>query len=673
MAADKPKITFNPLTGNFDIIQDVSELASTSDLTAYQLLAEKGVANGYAPLDGGNKIPSAYIPGGYLTYKGMWNASTNTPTLADGTGLSGSFYEVNVAGTQNLGSGSQTFNVGDWVVYDGSIWDKSTNSNEVVSVNGLTGAVNLTTTNIPEGTNLYFTSSRAKSAAVSDAIVDGITDVAPSQNAVFDALALKASTTLNNLGTTNINNSLLFNTADVYDIGSTTKQAGGVYSANFLSNGTMNITARLSAAMNLIAAQFRFSNSNGVSGASLKIFTGGDAQSVSLSAPTTLAASIDYTLPAAPAVTGYVLSSTTTGAMSWVAQAASGANTALSNLVSTAINADLLPSADLVRNLGSAALRWTSLFVQHIRNATELVIDVSSKTLVSGGNPVFSWRNDGAVVATTKKLAFASSTNEVSFAAAASGVSTQDYTLPLIYPTASGQVLSSTTVGAMSWIAPVGANYTVDLFTGNGATVAYTLSVNPGSENNTMVFISGVYQNKDTYAVSGTTLTFDAAPPNATAIQVVSGSAATINVPADASVTKAKLSASNHVVSSGSSGFTTTSTTAVDVTNLSVTISSSGRPICLTLSGGELASSSTSTNPVSYFEVVRGGTILDTTRVQYNVSAAFSTATIIVPASSLSYFDVPAAGTYTYKIRAYSFTSGTTTSATNAKLVAYEI
>lgn len=47
---------------------------------------------------------------------------------------------------------------------------------------------------VSEGvTNLYFTDARAKSAAVADAINNGTTDVAPSQNAVFDALALKAN------------------------------------------------------------------------------------------------------------------------------------------------------------------------------------------------------------------------------------------------------------------------------------------------------------------------------------------------------------------------------------------------------------------------------------------------------------------------------------------------
>lgn len=50
----------------------------------------------------------------------------------------------------------------------------------------------LSTASVPESGNLYFTNARAQSAAVSDAITDGQTNVAPSQNAVFDALALKA-------------------------------------------------------------------------------------------------------------------------------------------------------------------------------------------------------------------------------------------------------------------------------------------------------------------------------------------------------------------------------------------------------------------------------------------------------------------------------------------------
>lgn len=52
----------------------------------------------------------------------------------------------------------------------------------------------LNTDAVPEATNLYFTDTRARTAAVADAINDGITNIAPSQNAVFDALGLKVPT-----------------------------------------------------------------------------------------------------------------------------------------------------------------------------------------------------------------------------------------------------------------------------------------------------------------------------------------------------------------------------------------------------------------------------------------------------------------------------------------------
>jgi hypothetical protein len=100
-----------------------------------------GLANGIATLDSGGKIPAAQLPSSVMEYKGTWNASTNTPTLADGTGDNGDVYLVNVAGSQNLGSGAISFAVGDWVIYNGTIWQKSLNSNAVSSVFGRTGTI----------------------------------------------------------------------------------------------------------------------------------------------------------------------------------------------------------------------------------------------------------------------------------------------------------------------------------------------------------------------------------------------------------------------------------------------------------------------------------------------------------------------------------------------------
>ena len=68
-----------------------------------------------------------------------------------------------------------------------------------------------------------------------------------------------------------------------------------------------------------------------------------------------------------------------------------------------------------------------------------------------------------------------------------------------------------------------GGNVTVDSFSGNNSTTAFTLSIDPGDENNTRVFVDGVYQSKSNYTVSGTTLTFSTAPPSGTAIEVESG------------------------------------------------------------------------------------------------------------------------------------------------------
>ena len=60
-----------------------------------------------------------------------------------------------------------------------------------------------------------------------------------------------------------------------------------------------------------------------------------------------------------------------------------------------------------------------------------------------------------------------------------------------------------------------------DSFTGNGSTTAYVLSMSITNEVATQVYIDGVYQSKNNYTTSGSTLTFSTAPPNGAAIEVV--------------------------------------------------------------------------------------------------------------------------------------------------------
>jgi hypothetical protein len=82
-----------------------------------------------------------------LAYQGVWNAATNSPTLASGAGTQGHYYIVDVAGTTNL-DGITDWQVGDWAVFSGAVWQKIDQSNTVVSVNGQTGVVVLTAANV---------------------------------------------------------------------------------------------------------------------------------------------------------------------------------------------------------------------------------------------------------------------------------------------------------------------------------------------------------------------------------------------------------------------------------------------------------------------------------------------------------------------------------------------
>jgi hypothetical protein len=79
------------------------------------------------------------IVSGTVNYKGTWNASTNTPTLIDPPVAStkGDYYVVSTAGTQF----SITFGVGDWIISNGTAWEKVDLTDAVSSVFGRTGAV----------------------------------------------------------------------------------------------------------------------------------------------------------------------------------------------------------------------------------------------------------------------------------------------------------------------------------------------------------------------------------------------------------------------------------------------------------------------------------------------------------------------------------------------------
>lgn len=76
---------------------------------------------------GGIWTKYAYSTG--ISNRGVWNASTNTPALASGTGTPGGYYVVSTAGTTSL-DGTASWGVKDWAFFDGTIWNRINNSDQ---------------------------------------------------------------------------------------------------------------------------------------------------------------------------------------------------------------------------------------------------------------------------------------------------------------------------------------------------------------------------------------------------------------------------------------------------------------------------------------------------------------------------------------------------------------
>ena len=141
-------ITGGPITsiGTIGITQaslSTDGYLSSTDFTTFnnkQSTSEKGAASGYAPLDANQKVPSANLPDsivGAVSYQGTWNAQNNNPALPDPTTVQGNYYVTEVPGTYL----SNVYAIGDWVISNGTVWEKVDNTQNVNSVFGRTGNV----------------------------------------------------------------------------------------------------------------------------------------------------------------------------------------------------------------------------------------------------------------------------------------------------------------------------------------------------------------------------------------------------------------------------------------------------------------------------------------------------------------------------------------------------
>ena len=173
-----PAVNYSLPTSSNTVLGGVKVDASSitingSGVISVPAVATIGATNGIAQLGSDGKLVASQIPSslsGAIVFKGTWNASTNTPTLADGVGTNGWEYAVAVGGTVNLGSGNITFLAGDYVIYNGTIWQRIP-SNTVAEAGTLTG----TTLNATVVTSSLTTVGTLTNLTVTNAITGSIT------------------------------------------------------------------------------------------------------------------------------------------------------------------------------------------------------------------------------------------------------------------------------------------------------------------------------------------------------------------------------------------------------------------------------------------------------------------------------------------------------------------
>lgn len=266
-------VKISPLTNNRVVVTDGTGLITQSvttdteltyvsgvtsalqtQLNATEKTANKGAVNGYASLDGGGHIPLSQLPATLVEYQGTWDASTNTPTLSNASGIynvSGFFFITSTGGTVNFGTGAITFNSGDWVLFNGTVWQRAVQSNIVQSVNGQTGivtvnAINQLTSDITAGPASGSASAAATVTKIQGTTVSGTTG---SGNVVFSTsptltgtvvatnIAASGTVTGSNLSGTNTGDQTITLTGDIN--GSGTGSFAATIQPNVVSNSKL--------------------------------------------------------------------------------------------------------------------------------------------------------------------------------------------------------------------------------------------------------------------------------------------------------------------------------------------------------------------------------------------------------------------------------------------------
>jgi hypothetical protein len=142
----------------------------------------------------GTALSWASVAGG-LSYQGTWNAFTNTPTLTSSVGVNGYYYITATAGSTNL-NGITDWQIGDWLLFNGSVWQKIDQSEILQTITSTNGSISVTTI----GSNVNLANNGVTSAVAGTGIsVSGATGAVTITNSAPDqtvALTQGGTTTI---------------------------------------------------------------------------------------------------------------------------------------------------------------------------------------------------------------------------------------------------------------------------------------------------------------------------------------------------------------------------------------------------------------------------------------------------------------------------------------------
>ena len=248
---------------------------SGTTISGYISTTQKGAANGVATLDSGGQIPIGQIPPlGDLNYQGTWNAASNSPALTSNIGTKGYYYVVNFAGNTDL-NGITDWQVNDWAVFNGSVWQKIDNTDLVSSVNGYTGAVVLTYTDVnAQIAGTYVSSVSATSPIASSGGTTPTISISQASASTNGYLSFTDWSTFNSKGNGTVTSVAATAGTGISIAGSPITSSGTLTITNTAPDQTVALTAGTGISVSGTYPNFTITNTNTSSGTVTNIATG---------------------------------------------------------------------------------------------------------------------------------------------------------------------------------------------------------------------------------------------------------------------------------------------------------------------------------------------------------------------------------------------------------------